>query len=142
MNSKLKIAVKMSAGLIFGLTVMATSQAEMVVPPNIMATANMTFDQRLNQMHQLSIALLKATPGERKEYWMQIQAQVNALSPKDQQWLAAKLAANSKAMTPAQVKALNAEQAAYYNALTPEEQAKVSDFVSKLQQQPGGKKPS
>ncbi len=132
----------MSAGLVFGLTVMATSQAEMPAPPNIMATANMTFDQRLNQMHQLSLALLKATPEERKKYWMQIQAQVKALSPKDQQWLAAKLAANSKAMTPAQVKALNAEQAAYFNALTPEEKAKAADFVSKLNQQSNAKNPS
>lgn len=122
---------------------MATSQAEMVTPPNIVASANMTFDQRLKQMHNLSQALLKASPEERKNYWMQIQTQVTALSPKEQELLAAKLAANSKAMTPKQRKALNAEQTAYFNALTPDEKAKVDDYMSKVKVlQPNEKTPS
>lgn len=132
MNSKFKATANMAMGLLFGLSLATTTQAEMIAPPNLMASANMSFDQRLAEMHKISLALSKATPEERNNYALQIGAQIKAMSPKDQELLAAKLTANSKAMTPQQLKALKAEQGAYFKSLPADQQMKVAESLKRI----------
>ena len=123
MKSHFKAVARSLAGLVFGISVMSVASAVIPEPPNPLATANLSFDQRLEQMKQTDAALLKATPEERKAYWQKMKAQMKAMTPEDRKMLHQKMKVDWKAMTPEQKEAMKAERKAYFDALTPDEQA-------------------
>lgn len=125
MHSNSKAVMHTIAGLLFSLSLMAGANAVIPEPPNPMSTANMPFDQRLDQMKQTDAALLQVTPQERKAYWEKMKAQRHAMSPEDRKLMHEKMKANWKSMTPEQKEAIKAERKAYFNGLTPDEQAAI-----------------
>ena len=125
MHTNFKVAMKFIAGLLFGFSLMTGANALIPEPPHHLSTANMPFDQRLEQMKQTDAVLLQATPQERKAYWEKMKAQRHAMSPEDRKVMHEKMKANWRVMTPEQKQAIKAERKAYFNGLTPDEQAAI-----------------
>ena len=116
---------KLVAGLMFSTSMVSFAMAAIPEPPNPLLMANLTFDQRFEQMKQTDDALLKASPEERKAYWHKMRDQMNALSPEDRKLMHEKMKAQWQSITPEQKEKMKAERKAFFDGLTPEEQAEM-----------------
>jgi hypothetical protein len=114
-----------------GLLVIIKAHALVPEPPNPLSTANLSFDQRLDQIQQTDAALLQATPAERKAYWKKLQVQRKAMSPEERKLVHDKMQASWKSMTPEQKEAIKAERKAFFDKLTPDEQATMRAHKAK-----------
>ena len=101
---------KFVVGLLLGISVFSLAGAAIPEPPNPLATINLTFDQRLEQMKQTDAALLKVTPEERKEYWHKMRDQMQALSPEDRRLVHEKMKAQWQSISPEQKERMKAER--------------------------------
>lgn len=116
---------KSLVSLVFSFGIILSASAEIPEPPNPLANANLTFDQRLEQMKQIDAALLKATPEERKAYWQKMRDQMKALSPEDRKLVHEKMKAQWQSINPEQKQKMKAERKAFFDALPAEEQAEI-----------------
>ena len=122
---------KFVIGLFFGFSAVSLAVAALPEPPNPLANANLTFDQRFEQLQQTDVALLKATPEERKVYWNKMRDQMKALSLGDRKLVHEKMKAQWQSNTPEQKEKMKAERKAFFDGLTPEEQAEMRAHKAK-----------
>jgi Protein of unknown function (DUF3106) len=120
MNSK-----KWVVALLLSISEISLAGAAMPELPNPLASINLSFDQRFEQMKKIDAALLKASPEERKAYWLQKRDQMKALSPEDRKLLQESMKAQWQSMTPEQKEKMKTERKAFFDGLTPEEQAEI-----------------
>ncbi len=118
-------AKKFLLGLLLEVLLISVAGAAIPEPPNPLANANLTFDQRLDQMKRIDAELLQATPDERKAYWHKVQDQMKALSPEDRKLVRQKMRTQWQSMTPEQKEKMRAEKKAFFDGLTPEERAEI-----------------
>ena len=116
---------KSLVGLVLGFGIIFSAGAVVPEPPNPLINANLTFDQRLEQMKQTDAALLKATPEERKAYWHKMREQMKVLSPEDRKLVHEKMKAQWQSITPEQKERMKAERKAFFDALPADEQAEI-----------------